>query len=35
MSTSGLIMMLVSWGVILFFTVKFFLKVLNTPIKDE
>lgn len=35
MSTSALIMMLSAWAVIAFFTVKFFLKILKTPQKDE
>lgn len=35
MSTSALIMMLSAWAVIIFFTVKFFLKILKTPQKEE
>lgn len=35
MSTSALIMMLSAWAVIAFFTIKFFLKILKTPQKDE
>lgn len=35
MSTSSLIMMLSAWAVIIFFTVKFFLKILKTPQKEE
>lgn len=34
MSTSALIMMLSAWAVIIFFTVKFFLKILKTPQKE-
>ena len=33
MTTKALIMMLCAWGVIIFFTVKFFIKVLKTPQK--
>lgn len=35
MSLSALIMMLISWSIIIFFTLKFFIKVLKTPQKDE
>ncbi len=35
MSTSAIIMMLIAWLVIIFFTVKFFIKILKTPHKDE
>lgn len=35
MSTSALIMMLSAWAVIIYFTVKFFLKILKTPHKEE
>ncbi len=31
MSTSALVMMLGSWLLIIYYTVKFFLKVLKTP----
>jgi hypothetical protein len=36
MTASGLITMLLSWSIITYYTVKFFLKVLRTPPKlDE
>lgn len=35
MSTSALFMMITAWGVIGFFTIRFFLKVLRNPVKDE
>lgn len=31
MTTSALIMMITTWAVIAFFTIRFFLKVLKTP----
>lgn len=31
MSTSALIIMLTTWFIIAFFTIRFFLKVLRTP----
>jgi hypothetical protein len=33
MTTKAIIMMISAWGVIIFFTVKFFIKVLKTPQK--
>lgn len=35
MSTSALITMLITWFVIAYFTVRFFLRVLNTPQEKE
>jgi len=35
MTAAGWIMMLITWAVIIFFTVKFFWMVLKTPPKDE
>jgi len=35
MSASALTIMLISWGVIAFYTIRFFLKVLKTPQKDD
>lgn len=35
MSTSALITMISAWTIILFFTLKFFIKVLKTPPKPE
>jgi hypothetical protein len=35
MTTEAFIMMACAWGVIIFFTVKFFVKVLKTPEKEE
>ena len=35
MTTEAILMMLISWVIIIFFTVKFFLKVLKTPINKE
>lgn len=35
MSSSALIMMLCAWAIIIFFTLKFFIKVLKTPQKEE
>ncbi len=35
MTTSALIVMLSAWAVIIFFTAKFFIKILKTPQKDE
>lgn len=35
MSLSALIMMLTTWAVIAFFTIRFFLKVLRTPRKKD
>lgn len=34
MSTSALVMMFSAWGVISFFTVKYFLMVLRAPEKE-
>lgn len=34
MTTGAWIMMLLAWGTIAFFTVRFFLKVLKTPPKE-
>lgn len=33
MTTEAIIMMSLAWSVIIFFTVKFFIKVLKTPQK--
>jgi len=35
MSTLGLITMLSAWTIIGFFTIRFFVKVLNTPQRKE
>ncbi len=35
MTTEAIIMMMSAWTVIIFFTVKFFVKVLKTPEKKE
>lgn len=35
MTTAAWIMMLLTWGVIIFFTFKFFWKVLTIPPRDE
>jgi len=35
MSTSALITMICAWTIILFFTLKFFIKVIKTPPKPE
>ncbi len=35
MTSSAWITMLITWAVIAFFTIRFFLKVLTTPPKDE
>lgn len=35
MTTEAFIMMACAWSVIIFFTVKFFIKVLKTPQKEE
>jgi phosphotransferase system glucose/maltose/N-acetylglucosamine-specific IIC component len=35
MKTSAIIMLVMAWSVITFFTFKFFLKVLKTPTKEE
>lgn len=35
MTTSALVMMLGSWTVITYYTVKFFIKVLKTPQEKE
>lgn len=35
MTIQAFIMMLSAWTVIIFFTVKFFIKVLKTPQKEE
>jgi len=35
MSVSAIIMMLCSWIIIIFFALKFFIKVLKTPLKEE
>ncbi len=34
MTPQALVMMAISWSVILFFAVKFFIKVLKTPQKE-
>ncbi len=35
MTIEAFIMMLSAWTVIIFFTIKFFIKVLKTPQKEE
>ncbi len=35
MSTIALILMLVTWAYILFFTIKFLIKVIKTPMKKD
>ena len=35
LTAAAWVMMLLTWSVILFFTVKFFLMVLRTPPRDE
>jgi len=35
MSSSALIMMLCAWAIIIFFALKFFIKVLKNPEKEE
>lgn len=35
MTIEAFIMMLSAWTVIIFFTIKFFVKVLKTPEKEE
>jgi len=35
MSMPAVIMMLCSWSIIIFFTLKFFIKVIKTPQKEE
>ncbi len=35
MSTEALVLMLGSWAVIAYFTVRFFLKVLRTPPRED
>ncbi len=35
MSTLGLITMVVTWTIIGFFTIRFFVKVLNTPQRKD
>jgi len=35
MSFAALVIMILSWTVITYFTVKFFIKVLKTPQKEE
>ena len=35
MTTSGLIMMVAAWSIIIFFTAKFFIKVLKTPQRPD
>jgi hypothetical protein len=35
MTTEAIIMMMSAWSVIIFFTVKFFVRVLKTPQKEE
>jgi len=34
MKTSAIIMLVIAWSVIAFFTVRFFIKVLKTPTKE-
>lgn len=35
MTVEAIIMMAAAWSVIIFFTVKFFVRVLKTPQKEE
>mgnify|MGYP004702882025 CR=1 FL=1 len=35
MTLSAIIMLVVVWSIIIFFTLKFFLKVLKTPLKED
>jgi hypothetical protein len=35
MTTNAWLMLIVTWGVVIFFTTRFFLKVLKTPPRDE
>ena len=35
MTTQAWLMLVVTWAVVIFFTAKFFLKVLKTPISPE
>lgn len=35
MSTAALVTMLLAWGVIGTFTIRFFVKVLRNPMKEE
>lgn len=35
MTTEAIIMLVAAWSVIIFFTVKFFVRVLKTPQKEE
>ncbi len=35
MTTSAWIMLGITWSVIIFFTTKFFFKVLRTPIRED
>lgn len=35
MTLSAIIMLVVVWSIISFFTLKFFLKVLKTPLKED
>lgn len=35
MTRNAWLMLIVTWGVVIYFTARFFLKVLRTPPKDE
>lgn len=35
MSTSALVTMIITWSIISYFTIRFFLKVLKTPQEKE
>jgi hypothetical protein len=35
MSTTALIMMICAWAIILYFTIRFFVKVVKTPPRPE
>lgn len=35
MSRNGLIMLVATWSVVIFFTLRFFLKVLRTPPRED
>lgn len=35
MTRSGLLMLIVTWGVVTFFMARFFLKVIRTPPRED